>query len=63
MNEIESEIRKEATFLVERLTELEWMDDGFEETSRDFFGHCWPSIERLRALLAPTPNDQEGKEG
>jgi hypothetical protein len=45
-------LEHEAGFLCDRLSSLEWMDDGYAEVQRDFFGHVEPSLARLRSLLA-----------
>jgi hypothetical protein len=51
----DSELRKEAAFLLARLDDLERGWDT-EEAFNDFIGHVSPSMARLRALLgSPHP--------
>ncbi len=46
------EVREAAAFLVARLKELEFVDGGYDQLVREYFGHVEPALERLDALLA-----------
>jgi hypothetical protein len=43
-------LREAATFLLDRLSELEFCD--LEDTARDFYGHVDPAMGRLRAAIS-----------
>jgi len=45
------DVQTEAQFLCDRLDSLEWMDDGYADVQREYFGHVEPSLARLKALL------------
>ena len=51
------EVEREAAFLLDRLSELEWSDIP-DDFWRDWNGHVEPSLARLRAALKGSSHDQ-----
>jgi hypothetical protein len=47
------ELRDLGQFLVYRIDDLEWMEDGYEALSRDWSGHVDPALSRFRTALSP----------
>lgn len=52
-------ITQSAQFLIDRLSELEWHDDGYRDVQRDYFGHVEPAIYRLRQAMIDAALSQE----
>lgn len=51
-------MREAAQFLIDRLSELEWMDDGYADVMRDYFGHVEPAIGQLKSALRAIPSQE-----
>lgn len=39
-------------FLLDRISDLSWTDDGYDDLVRDWMGHVDPALDRFRAALA-----------
>ena len=44
----------------ERITALEFSDDGWAEFCRDWFGHVEPALERVKDLMLSASPTREG---
>ena len=58
-----SDVVDAASFLIDRLNELEWMDDGYVAVQRDYFGHVEPAISRLAAAIRRLKEPTEKGDG
>lgn len=45
-------ILAQGKFLLDRIDQLEWSDDGYPALTRDWLGHVDPALDRFRSTLA-----------
>ena len=55
----EDALRRSGQFLLDRIDQLEWSNDGYDDLVRDWMGHVDPALDRFRAALSTLPHKEE----